>query len=371
MFHAGSLTLFHVRRIPIRAHWTFFLVVPYLAIAMTYQFKSVAILAGVSPDRLTVPPAAWGLMLAIALFASIAIHELAHAFIAIHFGARVRAITLMLVGGATQMSHPPSRPLHEAAIAVAGPLTSLAIGAACAIGYALAELSPDAQMSLFYLATLNISLGLFNLIPAFPMDGGRILRAGATAKLGRDRATRLAASIGKFCAIALATAAILQLQLLLLLVAVFIYVGAMTESTGDWIATTLDASSIGELVSSRVPVIEANLHLDDAARRMSELERLELVVVDSRGPVAVIEADDISRLRGGHATWPLEALVPHLPARFVVVTETDGANLALETAAQEDARYVVVVRPPAKVLGMVGSRDIEREVKLRHARAAA
>lgn len=372
MVRDGSLTLFRIRGIPIRAHWTFFLIVPYLAIAMTYQFTSIAITAGVAPARLALPPAAWGILLALALFASIALHELAHAFVAVRFGARVRAITLMLVGGATQMSHSPTRPLHEALVASAGPLASLAIGAASAITYALAEPSPDGQMALFYLATVNITLALFNLLPAFPMDGGRVLRAILAAKLGRTKATQIAASTGKFFALALGTVAVLELHLLLLFVAVFIYAGASSESAGDLIASALGDLQVVELVAhQRLPVIDASERLADAARKMDQLERLELVVVDSRGPVAVIEADDLARLAGDHASWPLEALLSHLPARFVVVSKTDRFGLALEAAAQDDARYVVVVEPPATVLGLIGPREIDRAVKLRVVAAAS
>jgi Zn-dependent protease len=136
------------------------------------------------------------------LFTSIALHELGHSFVAIRKGCRVREITLMFIGGAAQMDQIPRRPRDELLMAIAGPAVSLLIGCLAITG---ALLLPVEHGWIFdWMATLlsyagiaNCILAGFNLLPAFPMDGGRVFRAMLTPKLGRLHATRLAALTGK------------------------------------------------------------------------------------------------------------------------------------------------------------------------------
>ncbi len=370
MIRDGSLTLFRVRGVPVRAHWTLLLVIPYLAVALSYQFGSIADLAGVEQTRLTLPPIVWGALLAAALFASVALHELAHTMLALRYGGRVRSITLMLIGGVSQISRAPTRPLHQALMAAAGPAASFAIGALSFVGYAVFGGRADLQMALFYVAAMNMTLGLFNLLPAFPMDGGRIFRAVLAARLGLGRATAIATAIGRLFAIGLGVLAILQVNLLLGLIALFIYSGATAEGASERISQRLSDLRVTDFLPSRKqpPVIGSDEYLDDALRRMSELDRLELVVVDRRRPIAVIEADDVSRLSRLRPTAPIGSLTAHLHARYVIVSETAGANEALRAAAEEGASYVVAVDPPATVTGLVGPRDIARTLELRAVR---
>src|SRR5512140_713303 len=121
MFRDRSLTLFRVRGVPIRAHWTLLLIGVYL----------VAELAGTSQEGFVLPAVVWGLVLAVCVFASILLHELAHTFAAIQFGGSVRSITLMVFGGVSQLTRVPQRPAHEAVMAAVGPATSLLLGFGC------------------------------------------------------------------------------------------------------------------------------------------------------------------------------------------------------------------------------------------------
>jgi Zn-dependent protease len=246
MFQDGSLTLFRIRAIPVRAHWTLLLAVPYLALVLSIQFRAVAELAGVPHEQLALPPLIWGLVLALGLFASITLHELAHSFVAIRFGGRVRSITLMLVGGVSQLARIPDRPYHEGLMAAVGPIVSLVLGALLYLAYtASATWPPDLQMALFYLAGMNLTLGVFNLIPAFPMDGGRLLRAALATKLSRSRATQIAAAIGKVCAVALGLLGLWSSNLLLILIAVFVYAGAHAEVERERIRDATGTPALG------------------------------------------------------------------------------------------------------------------------------
>ncbi|HWU86549.1 MAG TPA: site-2 protease family protein, partial [Kofleriaceae bacterium] len=249
MFQEGSLTLFRVRGVPIRAHWTLLLILPYLAFAFSVDFRSVAALSGVGQERLTLPPLVWGIVLAIGLFASVTVHELAHTFAAMRFGGRVRSITLMLVGGVSQLVRIPDRPLHEAIMAAVGPATSLVLGGVIYLLYrGSGGWPPDLQMALFYLGGMNLVLGAFNLIPAFPMDGGRLLRAGLAARLGRARATQIAATVGKVSAFVLGALGLWTASLLLMLIAVFVYAGAQGELVQERVHAALEGLRIVDLL---------------------------------------------------------------------------------------------------------------------------
>lgn len=374
MFQDGSLTLFRIRGVPIRAHWTLLLAVPYLALVLSIQFRTVAELAGVPHEQLALPPLIWGLVLALGLFASITLHELAHSFVAIRFGGRVRSITLMLVGGVSQLARIPGRPYHEGLMAAVGPIVSLVLGALLYLAYtASATWPPDLQMALFYLAGMNLTLGVFNLIPAFPMDGGRLLRAALATKLSRSRATQIAAAIGKVCAVALGLLGLWSSNLLLILIAVFVYAGAHAEVERERIRDALEGLRIVDLlpqVKRPPPIVTAERLVGEVLPRMRELDRLTLVVVDAFGaPVTVLEAGDLATVSTG-ARWAVTIgeLAARLPVRHIVIPWNSSANEAIQRAAEAGAIYVIVVdpgaEPPDNLVGLVAAEDIARMVKL-------
>lgn len=373
MFQQGSLTLFRVRGVPIRAHWTLLLILPYLAFVLSLQFRAVAHLAGVANEQLLLPPLVWGVVLAVALFASITLHELAHTFAAMRFGGSVRSITLMLLGGVSQLARPPRRASHEAIMVAVGPVTSLVLGGVFLLAYVHVAAPADVQMGLFYLAAANLTLGIFNLVPAFPMDGGRLLRAALALKLPRERATRIAASVGKLCAIWLGVLGLWSANVLLMLVAVFVYTGASAEVTQERIRGALEGLRVVDLLPllrRPLPLVASNELLATVLPRMRELDRLELVVVDAMGaPIAVLQAGDLAGVSGSER-WAVTVgeLARRLPQRHVIVPWDVSANDAIERAAEATATYVIVLDPraeaPNDLIGLVAAEDIARMVKL-------
>jgi Zn-dependent protease len=192
--------------IPIRIHISLLVILPIMA----YQLQS--------------------LIIPVLLFASVALHELGHCYIARKKGAYVPEIVLMMMGGVAKIVNMPKRPADEIKMAVAGPIVSLVLGA-IGIGLALeiAVLGPFIRKTLFWIGSINLALGLFNLIPAFPMDGGRILRAALTPKKGRVEATRIAAGIGKFCAVLFGIYGLFNGHFLLVIIAIYIHSAATSE----------------------------------------------------------------------------------------------------------------------------------------------
>ena len=198
--------------IPIKIHISLLLIV----LVLVYRFGLIV-----------------GVLLELGLVVSIVLHELGHSLVAIRKGCRVRAITLMCVGGAAQMEKIPTRPLDEFLMAIAGPFVSLLLGlSGVYLGGMLTWLPPVGHVPLNMLQLLgavNLGLLIFNLLPAFPMDGGRVLRAILSRKLGRLRATFIAARIGKIMAVLFGIYGFFEPNWILVFIAFFIFIAAGNE----------------------------------------------------------------------------------------------------------------------------------------------
>ncbi len=188
--------------------------------------------------------AVFGVVLMLALFACVALHELGHSIVAQGFGVGVREILLLPIGGLARLTSEPRRPAHELLIAVAGPmvnfviaitllvLSTAALGPEWLLGggmlHALA--GPPTFLSFLGLLTIsNVALAVFNMIPALPMDGGRVFRALLSFVFGKARATEVAATVGQVLAAGLAILGILGPNLILALIGGFVFLGAAQE----------------------------------------------------------------------------------------------------------------------------------------------
>lgn len=208
----GSYNLGKVAGIPIRVHIT--LVILLLFVLLKYELIGLLIAAGVCT--------------------SIVLHELGHSLVAMRKGTYVHEIILMPIGGMAKMANMPQSPWDEVTMALAGPGVSVSLAfISYAMGYTLnlggLVLIP---YFLYTLAAVNLMLGIFNLLPAFPMDGGRVLRAVLTPRLGRLKATGIAAKCGQVLAVLLGCIGLFwpgHIHIMLILIAVFIYRSAGTE----------------------------------------------------------------------------------------------------------------------------------------------
>lgn len=203
-----KLEIAKVWGVPVYLDWSL------LIFAAIYVFRSGLIL---------------GLTAAILLMLSVLLHELGHTAVALSYGCRVRDITLLLLGGRATLIDIPRKPWKEAWMAAAGPLVSLALGVA---GFLLLPIMPQGlpQYTMWYLSYINFGLLVFNLIPAFPMDGGRIFRALLSSKLGRRRATFIAYRVAQVLAACMAVWALFRgFDFVLILIAYFVFTSAKAE----------------------------------------------------------------------------------------------------------------------------------------------
>ncbi len=226
----SSLKLFTVRGIDIRLHMTF----PLILLWAAFQF-GLASGAGLTG-------AMFGVTAVSLLFVLITLHELGHSFVAQHYGAPVKQIILSPIGGVAQLMRMPEKPVEEFVIAIAGPAVNLALAGlmwGTAVLFNIDLGSPLRVLmgyggvtgsALFtYIFVYNIFLAVFNLIPAFPMDGGRVFRSLLAMRLDYVRATRIAAAVGRGVAILMGIYGLFNGGIFMVLIAVFIFSGATQE----------------------------------------------------------------------------------------------------------------------------------------------
>ncbi len=210
----NSILLGRVSGIPIRAHLLLLLALPFF---MTW---------------FSAPSGFMRLLGAVGVFVSVALHELGHSIVAQKKGSHIQEIVLYPFGGAAKISNIPTRPTDEIQVALAGPAVSLLLGlAGLFLGVRLFASQPDgAPLPLILqLGAVNIALAVFNILPVFPMDGGRVLRALLATKKTRVDATRIAATVGKYFCILFVIYGLLNGYLLLAFIGIYIYFAGKTE----------------------------------------------------------------------------------------------------------------------------------------------
>jgi Zn-dependent protease/CBS domain-containing protein len=358
----ASVCVARIRGIPLRLHVSFLAVLPLIAWALASGLPVTARLAGISSDALLGPRWAWGFGLAVSLFLSVVVHELAHSLYAVAKGGRVRGITLLMIGGVSEVLEPPRTHGQEAMMAFLGPATSLAIACFAFAGFlALRPLDLWAlTFVLFHLAYLNLFLALFNLIPAFPMDGGRILRGVLARRLGLARATGIAATVGQLFAISFAVWGFTSANPVLVLVALFVFFGAEAESRDVGVREALAQLRVGELLAPDVAAVTADDRLSDVSARMVAERRLAYPVLDGGAAVGVVTLEAIEDVAPG--LRPRTRVRDRL--RRAVLGPDARADEALRVMEREGVGELAVAEGDA-LLGTVSRSEITRALRLR------
>jgi stage IV sporulation protein FB len=260
--------------IPIRVHATFLLIVVFYAFLARSSGQSV--------------PAAVGLVLAV--FLCVVLHELGHALMARQFGVRTREIVLYPIGGIARLENIPSG-WAEILIALAGPAVNLVLAgmllpfAAHAIAAGLPA-QPGRGPLVVELLVANLFLLLFNLIPALPMDGGRVLRASLSLVMPEDRATRIAAGIAQFVALGFGAIGLFAGYPMLLFIALFVFLGASQEAAFSERKSFVAGRTVGEAMVTKFEVLAPQDSLAWAAQLLLETHQQDFPVVDAWGRVA-------------------------------------------------------------------------------------
>jgi Zn-dependent protease/CBS domain-containing protein len=294
--------------IPIKLDLTFLLVLPLFAYLIGAQIELTAGLlndvwaADIAVDALSEGSTRWivGLVAALGLFAGVVLHELGHSVVAMRYGFPIDSITLWIFGGIASLSEMPEDWKQELAIAVAGPVVSVAVGAVCFLGFGLVpDGVPAARFVLGYLALLNVVLAVFNMLPGFPMDGGRVLRALLARTRPYARATQIAAEVGKGFALLLGLFGLLAGNIILIGLAFFIYIGASQEAQQTMMKAAFEGVTVGDVMTPAddLDVVSPDISVSELISRMVTERHTGYPVLDGGELVGLVTLDDARQVR--------------------------------------------------------------------------
>ena len=317
--------------------------------------------------------AAWsGLAFMILLFACVLAHEFGHIFAARPFGVSTPTVTLLPIGGVARLERIPEKPSEEFLVAIAGPLVNVAIAIVLVVVFGasldarnLTGMDNSAVHLLDRLAVVNIFLVLFNMIPAFPMDGGRVLRALLATRLGHVRATEIAASIGQVVAFGLGFLGLFG-NPLLIFIAIFVYLAASSEAQLVAIRAMSRDVPVSAAMMTQIARLAPDAHIDEAVTTLLRTSQSEFPVVDTDGRLVGVlgRADMIRALKErGPDARIADAMTKDIP--------TIGHRACLDEAfrllQEKQAPAVGVVDAEGKLAGLITSETVGEMLMVREA----
>jgi Zn-dependent protease/CBS domain-containing protein len=314
-----SLKLFSIRGIDVRLHFTF----PLILIWAALQFGMIG---G------SLSSALFGVIAISLLFVLVTLHEFGHSFAAMYYGVPVKQIVLSPIGGVAQLQRIPDKPVQEFVISIAGPAVNFVIAVLMALFIPLLDLGVTDFMTALsgragltitavfaYVFVYNIFLALFNLIPAFPLDGGRVFRALLAMKLDYGRATNIAATVGKALAVMMGLYGLFNGGIFMVFIAIFIFTAAGQEAKAVQQRVVLQGFTVHDVYSTTAYTLTPYHRLDQAVQLMMMSGQTSFPVVNNGVLEGFITRRDLStamQSRGGH-TWAniimRRGIVPVLP----------------------------------------------------------
>lgn len=349
---AGEIQVGRIFKIPIKVHWTLLVFLPILSYLVAIQIENIAELpfVDVDPNVLATDRARLigGFVVAVGLFVSVLLHELGHAVVALRQGIGVKQITLWIFGGIAHLDGITQDPKAELKVAIAGPIVSLALGAMPA-AFLLFDPGGIAVFLVGYLAYLNVVLAIFNMVPAFPLDGGRVLRALLAMRMPFGEATRKAAAIGKGLAVLMGLAGVL-VNIWLVFIALFIYMGASQEAQGVELFDALSQVAVREIMDGHVPSVQADTHLDDLVPLMLGSRTTGFPVVDGDTVVGIVTLTDLQEVSEDQRS--LTRVRDVMTKDLATVTPDAEAAEALKTMMDRDIGRLLVIEDE-RLVGVV------------------
>jgi len=301
------------------------------------------------------------------LFVFVFFHELAHSVVAKRYGIQVRKIVLYPIGGVSEIEEISDKPSQEWRMAIAGPLTSLGIGftllAASVIIWPdlfsiLLSFPYATGIFLFDLAILNIMLGIFNLVPAFPMDGGRVFRALLAERIKYSDATRYAVTLGRILGVLMVVAGFIFYDyFLLIIVGMFVYIGASEEGEQTIISTKLADVRVKDVIQSDVGFVNPEQNLTDVLEVMFK-KRYHDALVEKDGVFeGIVTWDELMKVDAEQRSL---MKIKQMPLKKIYVYDYESILEANKIIIKEKINMVPVVKKenPDKVVGVLTSEAI-------------
>ena len=353
-----------IRGVDLRIHPSLLILFFYVVVVSAFQFPVVLMEAGFSRTQVGGLPWIWGMAFGLALFVSVVLHEFGHVIMAQRLGIPVQSVTLMMLGGVSQMGHIPEKKWVEFKVSIVGPLVSFAIAAVLEVGRRGAG-SESLSFFFYWISRLNLALGIFNLLPAFPLDGGRVLRSLLASRMDWVSATDKATRLGRVMAWGLGLLGLIGGNLILMLIAVFIYSASSQEQAVIVQRELLHGVMVAELTEVTPPLYPEQSLTDAAAQMMRSKIRILPVQLGGYYSAtfrdgAVLSVDFLKRIpRKLWAEYTVRDLMEAVPR---VISSQESLENVLE---ELNAAGALPVEESGQIVGILLARDLGDLIELR------
>ena len=361
---------FRLLGISVQLDLTFLLVLPLLAwlIGSDLNRFILAFNLKIDPEPLMrgLRPYVLGFFAALGLFLSILIHELGHSLVGRRFNLKIKSITLWVLGGMAEFERIPRQRGTEAVMAIAGPVTSfLLAGVAWVLQLATPATYGGFRFILAYLLYMNVVLAIFNLIPALPLDGGRVFRSLLAMRTSYLRATQVSATLSKILAVILGLGGFLSLNIWLMLIAFFIFIAVSGESSYASVTEVLRGIRVEDLMTREVSTVPREMKVSELIKRMFEQRHLGFPVVDHFNRMAgFVSLQDVRNFKASgldENTTPVEAIMSRA---IGTINENASALDAFQRISQSESGRLVVLDSSGRLRGIISKTDLVRAVQL-------
>lgn len=353
-----SLYLGKYKNVKVFIHWTFSLLLLWIIISNLRQgIPGIDIL--------------WTIIFVLALFCCVVLHEFGHALAAQKYGIQTKDIVLYPIGGIARLEKLPEDPKQELWVAIAGPLVNVGIflilsAVLSFTGFnieSLEEMKINPNTILLYLASANLILAVFNLIPAFPMDGGRILRAFLAIRLPRAQATQIAGGIGQFLAIFFIFFGLFN-NPILVLIGVFIFLGAAAEVSHTQQESFLKGFKVNDAIMMKFQILAFDAPLSKAVDKLLNSQATHFVVVKDDVAVGTLSRNEIIRgLKEGDENIAVEKVADFNPLKFETEENLDDVWKKM----MSENRKVAFVIENGHFLGILDQENISEFIMVKSA----
>ncbi|HMA05240.1 MAG TPA: CBS domain-containing protein, partial [Methanomicrobiales archaeon] len=286
---------------------------------------------------------------------------------------KINSITLLILGGVSSIENEVPDPRDELPMSLAGPLTSLGLAVISWLAVLAGEnliptaLAPVGGVVVFlfgYLALLNLILFAFNLLPAFPMDGGRVLRAWLAKRMPLPRATKIAADVGKVFAFLFVIFGVLTLNFILVIIGIFIYLGADQEFYAIRSTVLLKDVAVSDVMSSSLITVPSTMPVPEVIRLMYATKHLGFPVVDAGALAGMVTLEDVHRT--SEIDRDAKQVKDIMSRNLITLPPTAMLTEAFRLMSRHNIGRIPIVAD-GKLLGIVTRTDILKVMELREA----
>lgn len=354
----NSLLLARVRGIPISVHWTFILLIGWILVVSSQATGNIL-------------SAAWSVLFVLSIFGCVILHELGHALVAQHFGIKTRSITLYPIGGIAQLETIPKRPREELLISVAGPVVNIIIAGIVFPFTNFSDLTNINALTITSLSTFlqafvvaNMVLSVFNLIPSFPMDGGRVFRALLSFKMNREKATRIAVAVGQVFAVGFIFIGVYT-NLMLVLIGLFVLFQSQAELNYVKLEALLANKPLAMVTMHNIPTLALGSSLKEAVKQTLDSQHKNFLVMDQTRIAGTLNHNQlVSALGEKEETLLIDEVIDQ---DVLYLSSQLQIEEALLTMQRENKSMAVVMNGNDRI-GVVDNENLTEFIEIQNAK---